>query len=118
VNYQLSKTNIDFCSKVLQFTTISFDVCFQEIFSTLLAGGELHIASKEIKMDALKLIRFIYDSRLNIIFIPPTYLKIIINEKLLDLLPRTIKHIIVAGEQLIITGQLKIYLQRAQSVFT
>ncbi|MCK4261028.1 MAG: amino acid adenylation domain-containing protein, partial [Halanaerobiales bacterium] len=40
ISFEYTKTNINFKSRVLQFTTISFDVSYQEIFSTLLAGGE------------------------------------------------------------------------------
>ncbi|MCK4259562.1 MAG: non-ribosomal peptide synthase/polyketide synthase, partial [Halanaerobiales bacterium] len=40
ISFEYAKTNINFKTKVLQFTTISFDVSYQEIFSTLLAGGE------------------------------------------------------------------------------
>lgn len=46
--FQYEGTCINF-SRVLQFTTISFDVSFQEIFSTLLRGGELYLIDKELR---------------------------------------------------------------------
>ncbi|MCP5046723.1 MAG: AMP-binding protein, partial [bacterium] len=48
--YQTRHTNIDF-SRVLQFAAVGFHVSFQEIFSTLLFGGELTLTSPEILAD-------------------------------------------------------------------
>ncbi|XOS94540.1 AMP-binding protein [Brevibacillus laterosporus] len=38
MQFTFAKTNIQYKEKVLQYTTCSFDVCYQEIFSTLLSG--------------------------------------------------------------------------------
>lgn len=112
MNFQFTKTNIDFNSRVLQFTTISFDVCYQEIFSTLLSGGELFIVDSRTKRDAEDLLEFIRKNGINVLFIPPSYLKMIVNtEGFIEKLSKTLKHIIIAGEQLIISEQFKQYLQ-------
>ncbi|MCR4435862.1 MAG: amino acid adenylation domain-containing protein [Clostridiales bacterium] len=113
MKYQFTKTNLEFRCKVLQFATISFDVCYQEIFSTLLSGGELHIAGDMLKRNAMELFRFIEENEIRTIFLPTSYLKLVINEEeLLKRLPATVRHIIVAGEQLILTEQFKEYLKR------
>ncbi|ELK40327.1 tyrocidine synthetase II, partial [Brevibacillus agri BAB-2500] len=49
LHFTFAKTNIAFQEKVLQYTTCSFDVCYQEIFSTLLAGGQLYLISNELR---------------------------------------------------------------------
>ncbi|MCP4157092.1 MAG: amino acid adenylation domain-containing protein, partial [bacterium] len=58
LEYQNRHTTIDF-SKVLQFTTISFDVSFQEIFSTIIFGGELYLNDEETRDDVAAMFRLI-----------------------------------------------------------
>ncbi len=112
IEFQCNKTNIDFSKKVLQFATVSFDVCYQETFGTLLSGGELLIAGEEEKKDAEKLFRFIEDRDIRVIFLPTAFLKFILKEKkYVELLPRSIEHIITAGEQLIVNGELKSFMK-------
>lgn len=112
MDFQYSKTNIDFSKKVLQFATVSFDVCYQEIFGALLSGGELIIAGEEEKKDAEKLFKFIEERDIKVIFLPTAFLKFILNEKkYVEMLPRSIEHIITAGEQLIVNGELKSFMK-------
>ncbi|MBN2862729.1 MAG: amino acid adenylation domain-containing protein [Bacteroidales bacterium] len=113
--FQYQECDIDFKGRILQFTTPSFDVCYQEIFSTLLRGGELHILTEQVKDDPFRLLQFIEESRISVIFLPTAYLKFIMNEKeYTDYLPVKLKHIITAGEQLIISDSLKAYLKKRQ----
>ena len=112
VNFEYEKTNIDFSKKVLQFTTISFDVCYQEIFSTLLAGGQLSIVSSDDKKDVEKLLEYIEVNDIEVIFMATAYLRFITNEeRYIGKLSKKIKHIITAGEQLVITELFKNYLK-------
>ncbi|MBE6051591.1 MAG: amino acid adenylation domain-containing protein [Clostridium sp.] len=111
IEFEYEDTNIQFDEKVLQFTTNSFDVCYQEIFSTLLAGGQLFIISDEDKQDVEMLFDFISKNNIKNVFLPTSYLKFILGiEEYLSLLPTCIKNIITAGEQLIITDALREYI--------
>jgi amino acid adenylation domain-containing protein len=111
INFEYQGTKLDFSGKVLQFTTTCFDVCYQEIFSTLLAGGELYIVNEAIKREPIKLFQYIKDNQISIIFLPTSYLKFILNEKTyIQHFPNFVQHIITAGEQLIITEPFKAYL--------
>lgn len=108
VNYEFTKTSINFAHKVLQFASISFDVCYQEIFSTLLSGGELYIAGNESRKNPLSLMEYIAEKGISVVFLPTSYYKFVFSEeKYLNKLTNSIKHIIVAGEQLIVTEQQK-----------
>lgn len=110
LQFQAKKTNIDF-TKVLQFTTISFDVSFQEIFSTLTAGGELYLISKELRDDFGRLFTFVEESKIHTVFLPVSFLKFIFNEEeYADTFPRCVRHVVTAGEQLIVTDRLRRYL--------
>lgn len=88
--------------KVLQFTSISFDVSFQEIFSTLLCGATLYPINEAAKKDSEELSFFIKNNSIDTIFLPTSYFKILMNfSSFYSLLESNdIKNIIVAGEQL------------------
>ena len=110
--YQYNKTNINSSKKVLQFATMCFDVCYQEIFSTLLAGGELNIINEDEKRDVKKLIAFIKERDIKTIFLPTSYLKFISSDKeYIGNFPKILEHIVTAGEQLTVSELLDKYIR-------
>ncbi|QHZ56608.1 tyrocidine non-ribosomal peptide synthetase TycB [Brevibacillus sp. NSP2.1] len=112
LHFTFAKTNIAFQEKVLQYTTCSFDVCYQEIFSTLLAGGQLYLISNELRRHVEKLFAFIQEKQISILSLPVSFLKFIFNEQdYAQSFPRCVKHIITAGEQLVVTHELQKYLR-------
>ncbi|MED1944045.1 MULTISPECIES: tyrocidine non-ribosomal peptide synthetase TycB [Brevibacillus] len=112
MHFTFAKTNIDFHEKVLQYTTCSFDVCYQEIFSTLLSGGQLYLITNEMRRHVEKLFAFIQEKQISILSLPVSFLKFIFNEKdYAQSFPRCVKHIITAGEQLVVTHELQKYLR-------
>ncbi|TRX33012.1 amino acid adenylation domain-containing protein [Flavobacterium sp. ZT3R18] len=94
--------------KVLQFTSISFDVSFQEIFTTLLRGATLYPITEIVKKDSEELSAFIKSNNIDTVFLPTAYFNILMDVRsfysLLDF--NIIKNIIVAGEQLILTSNV------------
>ncbi|MEH6930459.1 non-ribosomal peptide synthetase, partial [Priestia megaterium] len=111
LNHQFQELIIPFHENVLQFSNISFDVSFQEIFSTLLSGGSLYTFDNELKKDIQLLLSFIDKNDISIIFWPTSYLKAISNIDTFNIFPKCIKHVITAGEQLVISSALKTYLE-------
>lgn len=94
--------------KVLQFTSISFDVSFQEMFTTLTRGAAIYPISESDKSDPGELVAFIEKNIIDTIFLPTSYFKILVETKdFNDLLRRCnlIKNIIVAGEQLVLSNE-------------
>jgi amino acid adenylation domain-containing protein len=115
--YEFNETNIDFSEKVLQFNNMSFDVCYQEIFSTLSCGGELNIIDEEIRTDVKKLMGFIKEKGIQTIFLPTSYLKFISTDKeYMGSFPDTLKHIITAGEQLTVNDLLNNYIKTEKAL--
>src|SRR5690606_25866511 len=55
-------------SKTLQFSPLSFDVSFQEIFSTLTTGGQLILVSDETRLDPDVLLKYLINWEINRIF--------------------------------------------------
>jgi amino acid adenylation domain-containing protein len=91
-------------SRTLQYPSLSFDVSFQEIFSTWCGGGTLVLTSEETRRDIVRLSRCLADMAIARIFIPPAVL-----QQLAETLaatsdvPTALQQILVAGEQLQIT---------------
>lgn len=104
---------LDFSGKVLQFATHSFDVCYQEIFSTLLAGGCLYVIDEQLKKDANYLLGFIGQHHIDTLFFPTAYLKFLFSlPECVAQMPDSVRHIITAGEQLLVAPALRHYLQQ------
>jgi amino acid adenylation domain-containing protein len=111
IHYQFNYTNIPF-NRVLQFITISFDVSFQEIFSTLLAGGTLYLVDKETRDNIPELFEFIKENEIETLFLPASFLKFVMNEKeYIERMPKEVRHIVTAGEQVIVSDRFRNYLK-------
>ncbi|WP_426454579.1 amino acid adenylation domain-containing protein [Paenibacillus sp. S-38] len=99
-------------SKVLQFAAMGFDVCYQEIFTALLGGAELHLVGEDRKRQPEEFAQAVVSSGVDIVFLPTAYLKFLASEKryLKALSQGRVRHIVVAGEQLVIHPNLRAYL--------
>ncbi len=111
LHHQYLHTSIDF-SRVLQFTTICFDVSFQEIFSTLPAGGTLVLVPDKTVKDIPLLFGVIRRQCIPTLFLPAAFLKFAFSDAAYaSVFPRGVKHIVSAGEQLVVTGRFRDYLR-------
>ncbi len=116
--HEQNKTNLDLKDKkIMQFAALSFDVCSQEIFSSLLSGGILCLIDSKTKKDPDKLFRYITEKKINILFFPTAYLKHLSKETdYLSSISDSVEHIIVAGEQLVLNDKL-IEILKLKKVF-
>ncbi|MDO3410236.1 amino acid adenylation domain-containing protein [Saccharibacillus sp. CPCC 101409] len=113
LHWAYTETNIDYSGRVLQFTTISFDVCSQEIWSTLLAGGTLCMIRGETRREVGQLLDLIEEQEIGVLFMPVSFLKFILSEKKYEeRFPSCIRHIVTAGEQLVVPDKFKQHLRR------
>lgn len=112
--YTFRFTNIDF-SALLQFSTVSFDVSFQEIFSALLSGGKILLIDKNTRNDIPLLFELIGKNKIRTVFLPISFLKVIFSEEdYIRRFPGCIRHIVTAGEQVVISDKFRNYLQEKQ----
>ncbi|UCH97645.1 MAG: AMP-binding protein, partial [Candidatus Aminicenantes bacterium] len=112
MHYTFQHTQID-CSSVLQFATISFDVSFQEIFSTLLSGGKLVLVDSQTRGDIPGLFQVVEKNKIKTLFLPTSFLKFIFSEAdYIGLIPPGVRHLVTAGEQLVISDMLREYLKK------
>lgn len=113
LHYEYTRTNIDYSDRVLQFTTLSFDVCSQEIWSTLIAGGTLCMIRGEMRREVGDLLDLIKERQIAVLFMPVSFLKFILSEKKYEeRFPTCIRHIVTAGEQLVVPEKFREHLRR------
>ena len=85
----------------LQFTPVCFDVTLQEVFSTLCSGGTLVLAAEDWRRNPKLLLAELAEKRIERLFLPYVALQQL--AKAGGARPQTLKHVITAGEQLIVT---------------
>jgi amino acid adenylation domain-containing protein len=99
--------------RVLQFAALSFDVAFQEIFSTLCTGGTLVLLSEWVRRDPMALTDLLMKDSIHRLFVPPLMLQSIAEYCAgADAVPVTLKHVITAGEQLRVSGEIREFFGR------
>jgi amino acid adenylation domain-containing protein len=114
IQWQKENTTIDLTMRVLQFTSINFCVSFQEIMGTLTSGGELYLIGDVERQDIDFLMRFLSQNKIEILYLPFSYLNFLFNEtqRWIHSFHHKLKHIITAGEQLKITSGIRKFLEQ------
>ncbi|MDF5712485.1 MAG: non-ribosomal peptide synthase/polyketide synthase [Rhizonema sp. NSF051] len=91
-------------AKTLQFASISFDVSFQEIFTTWCSGGTLFLITEELRHDTKALLDFLQEKAIQRMFLPVVGLQqlaeVAVGNKLIN---THLREIITSGDQLRIT---------------
>ncbi|MDZ8095167.1 MAG: amino acid adenylation domain-containing protein [Nostoc sp. DedQUE05] len=95
------------CAKTLQFASISFDVSFQEIFSTWCNGKTLVLIAEEVQKDGFALLQLIAQEKVERLFLPFVALQQLAHAaSISQSYPASLRQIITAGEQLQVTPVL------------
>ena len=94
-------------ARVLQFAPVSFDVCFQEFFSTWASGGTLVLISEDAQRDPALLARAIDSYRVDRVFLPFVALQQLAETVLDSGGVMYLQEVITAGEQLHITSAIR-----------
>jgi amino acid adenylation domain-containing protein len=101
--------------RTLQFTPITFDVSFQEILSCWSSGGTLVLVNDEIRRDPDALLDFLRAHAIERLFLPFVALQGLADAasgRPDDELPRSLRQVITAGEQLRTTPALVQFFTR------
>ncbi|MFC9286324.1 amino acid adenylation domain-containing protein [Streptomyces sp. NPDC057052] len=94
----------------LQFAPLSFDISFQEIFSTLCSGGTLCLADDEQRRDMPALLRLLDRERVEQVFLPPVALQQLAESAgALGVTPPALRAVITCGEQLRVTPEIRAF---------
>ncbi|MBC7713428.1 MAG: amino acid adenylation domain-containing protein, partial [Rhizobacter sp.] len=113
IQWQNEQTIFKTNSITLQFTPLSFDVHFQEIFSTLSLGGHLVMISEELRLDTYALLKTLEEKKVNRIFLPYVALNHLSEIAVAhNLYPSALKEVTTAGEQLKITSNIRAFFTK------
>ncbi|MGW7416124.1 amino acid adenylation domain-containing protein [Streptomyces sp. NPDC054863] len=91
-----------------QFSMLSFDVSFQEIFSTLCGGGRLHLVRPQWRQDVPALLDQLEAAGAERIFLPYVALQLLAEHGVrLGRYPSRLREVVTAGEQLLCTDAIR-----------
>lgn len=96
----------------LQFTSLSFDVSFQEIFATWCSGGALVLVRDDVRRDAHALLAYLGAQRIERLYLPFVALHHLAEEAVAQPCDLRLRSLITAGEQLQMTPALRTWLVR------
>ena len=95
-------------ARTLQFAPLSFDVAFQEIFTTLASGGTLVLVPESLRQNLSGLWQHVEAHSIERLFLPNVALQTLAEIAQAELrFPRALREIISAGEQLRITEPVR-----------
>ncbi|MFP2929328.1 amino acid adenylation domain-containing protein, partial [Pyxidicoccus sp. 3LG] len=97
----------------LQFASLSFDVSFQELFSTWCAGGTLVIPTAAVRQDPPALLDFMATHGVERMFLPFVALQALADAAANGArVPERLREVVTAGEQLQVTPSLVALFER------
>lgn len=104
LNWQINGQRFEKNLRTLQFTTLSFDVSFQEIFSTWCSGGTLIMLTEEMRQDLTEVVKILSEKKIERMFLPFIALNTIAEiYSSMKNIPLYLKEVMTAGEQVQIT---------------
>ncbi|MGI5532582.1 amino acid adenylation domain-containing protein [Streptomyces syringium] len=94
--------------KTAQYAPLSFDVSFQEIYSTLCCGGTLRLVTEDERRDMPALLRLLDREEVERLFLPYVALQQLAEASAaLGIVPRRLRVIVSSGEQLRVTEEIR-----------
>ena len=70
IHWQMTASAATIGTRTLQFTPLSFDVHFQELFSTWATGGMLVLVADDVRLDPTRLLAYLDDQHIDRLFLP------------------------------------------------
>jgi amino acid adenylation domain-containing protein len=108
ITWQVAHSSMGNEDRTLQFTTMSFDVSFQEIFATWCSGGTLVVVSEEVRRDLARLTGELEKQGIARLFLPFVALQQLAETCCSNgVFPRGLREVITAGERLQVTPALR-----------
>lgn len=102
-------------AKTLQFTSLSFDVSFQEIFSTLCSGGTLVMITEEVRRDSRQLLQCLRGEGVTRLFLPFVALQQMAETaESYQIVPIDLREVMTAGEQLQVNSSIRTFFKTAE----
>ncbi|WP_257453431.1 non-ribosomal peptide synthetase [Archangium lipolyticum] len=101
--YTREKMGLPAVPKVLQLASIGFDVSAQEMFTTLLTGGQLHLIPPGVQRDVPRLLALLERRGVEVVYLTPALLDTFFADaEMAAAVPACVRHFIAAGEALMV----------------
>ena len=99
--------------RTLQFASLNFDICYQEMFTTWCAGGTIVLLDETTRRDSVLLFDYISANKINRLFLPFVALQqlALVAQARINL-PVALREVLTAGEQLRTTPALSSLFER------
>jgi amino acid adenylation domain-containing protein len=108
IRWQATQPGLGEAARTLQFTSLSFDVSFQELFTTWATGGCVVMIPDEIRRDPFELARYISEHFVERLFLPFVALAGLCHAFCQESPgPLVLRDVISAGEQLRVTSAIR-----------
>ncbi|MEE4186422.1 MAG: amino acid adenylation domain-containing protein [Gammaproteobacteria bacterium] len=107
VQWQNRQPGLDTPARTLQFASLSFDVSFQELFTTWAQGGTVVLVDEDERRDFTALTQLLESARIERLYLPCAALQPLANAALAAAPRLPLRDVIVAGEQLQITPDVR-----------
>jgi amino acid adenylation domain-containing protein len=115
LGWQLANWTPPDAARTLQLASLSFDVAFQEIFSTWCSGGTLVLVGDEARRDPRALLALLAEQKVERLFLPFVALQSLSEAaERYDLSVASLRDVITAGEQLKMTVPVRRFFERNQ----
>ena len=111
IDWQLSQfTEVP---RTLLFSPLSFDVSYQELVTTIRAGGTIFPISESHRSDPVALLEFIEEHQINQLYLPFIALNLLCYTAMVKKSwPTSIKSVFTAGEQLVINDGIREFFRQ------
>lgn len=117
IQWQVEDSDMDVQSRTVNFSPLTFDVSFQEIFSTFAIGGTLFLIDDDLRLDPAALLSFLEKHQINRLFLPFVALQMLCESAFQsNTYPLALKEVMTAGEQLKITPQVRAFFSEINGV--
>ncbi|MGW2975640.1 AMP-binding protein, partial [Streptomyces mirabilis] len=108
IRWQCGPGGLTGAAATQQFSMLSFDVSFQEIFGTLCTGGSLHLVRPDWRQDAPALLERLESTGAERIFMPYVALHLLAEYGVrTGRYPSRLREVVTAGEQLVCTDAIR-----------
>ncbi|WP_165546646.1 amino acid adenylation domain-containing protein [Kribbella soli] len=112
LRWQRARSACGVGDRTLQFSAVTFDASFQEIFATWTTGGTLVLAAEEVRQDPRLLLTHLEEQRINRLFLPFVGLRLIADATAhTGRPPSHLREVITAGEQLRMTPTVRAFFR-------
>lgn len=110
IGWQLERPYFLYERNVLQYSSISFDVSFQEIATTLASGGTLTLVTDEERRDPRLMMKIMHEQSIERVFMPFVALRSLVSVAIHNRkYPSSLCEVITAGEQLRVDDDLRLF---------